>query len=135
MERQNMPTEIRSIATDRAPKAIGPYSQAIVAGELVFCAGQGAIDPATGENRRGDAAAETERTLDNLAAVLLAAGSDLAHVVKTTVFLVDMADFAAMNEVYAKRFGEHRPARSTVGVASLPRGFRVEIECVAIRVR
>jgi 2-iminobutanoate/2-iminopropanoate deaminase len=134
MERENMPTEIRSIATDRAPKAIGPYSQAIVAGELVFCAGQGAIDPATGENRRGDVAAETERTLDNLAAVLLAAGSDLAHVVKTTVFLVDMADFAAMNEVYAKRFGEHRPARSTVGVAALPRGFRVEIECVAIRV-
>jgi 2-iminobutanoate/2-iminopropanoate deaminase len=135
MERPNMPTEIHSIATDRAPKAIGPYSQAIVAGELVFCAGQGAIDPATGENRRGDVAVETERTLDNLAAVLDAAGSDLAHVVKTTVFLVDMADFAAMNEVYAKRFGEHRPARSTVGVASLPRGFRVEIECVAIRVK
>ena len=128
-----MPTEIRAIATDGAPKAIGPYSQAIVAGELVFCAGQGAIDPATGENRTGEVAAETELTLDNLSAVLAAAGSDLAHVVKTTVFLVDMGDFAAMNEVYAKRFGVHRPARSTVGVASLPRGFRVEIECVAIR--
>ena len=128
-----MPTELRTIATDKAPKAIGPYSQAIAVDQLIFCAGQGAIDPATGENRRGDVAAETERTLDNLAAVLAAAGSDLAHVVKTTVFLVDMADFAAMNEVYAKRFGEHRPARSTVGVASLPRGFRVEIECVAIR--
>jgi 2-iminobutanoate/2-iminopropanoate deaminase len=130
-----MDMQLRIIATDGAPKAIGPYSQAIVAGDLVFCAGQGAIDAATGENRRGDAAAETARTLDNLSAVLAAAGSDLGHVVKTTVFLVDMADFAAMNEVYAKRFGEHRPARSTVGVASLPRGFRVEIECVAIRVR
>jgi 2-iminobutanoate/2-iminopropanoate deaminase len=128
-----MPTQMRIIATDKAPKAIGPYSQAIAVDQLIFCAGQGAIDPATGENRRGDVAAETERTLDNLAAVLAAAGSDLAHVVKTTVFLVDMADFAAMNEVYGKRFGEHRPARSTVGVASLPRGFRVEIECVAIR--
>lgn len=130
-----MPTEMRTIATEGAPKAIGPYSQAIAAGELIFCAGQGAIDPATGENRRGDVATETERTLDNLAAVLAAAGSDLQHVVKTTVFLVDMDDFAAMNEIYGKRFGQHRPARSTIGVASLPRGFRVEIECVAIRVR
>ncbi|HEY8730708.1 MAG TPA: RidA family protein [Candidatus Limnocylindria bacterium] len=127
--------ELRAIETDQAPKAIGPYSQAIVAGELIFCAGQGAIDPATGEDRKGGVAAETERTLDNIAAVLSAAGSDLAHVVKTTVFLIDMADFAAMNEVYAKRFGTHRPARSTVGVAALPRGFRVEIECVAIRAR
>ncbi|MHB8631689.1 MAG: RidA family protein [Candidatus Limnocylindria bacterium] len=127
--------ELRSIATDGAPKAIGPYSQAIVAGDLVFCAGQGAIDAATGESRTGDVVAETERTLDNLAAVLAAAGSGLAHVVKTTVYLVDMADFAAMNAVYATRFGEHRPARSTVGVASLPRGFRVEIECIAIRAK
>ena len=127
--------ELRRIATDGAPKAIGPYSQAIVAGDLVFCAGQGAIDAATGESRTGDVVAETERTLDNLAAVLAAAGSDFAHVVKTTVFLVDMADFAAMNAVYATRFGEHRPARSTVGVASLPRGFRVEIECIAIRAK
>ena len=125
--------ELRAIATNDAPRAIGPYSQAIAVEELVFCAGQGAIDPATGENRRGDVAAETELTLDNLSAVLTAAGSDLAHVVKSTVFLVDMADFAAMNEVYAKRFGAHRPARSTIGVASLPRGFRVEIECVAIK--
>jgi 2-iminobutanoate/2-iminopropanoate deaminase len=125
--------ELRAIATDKAPRAIGPYSQAIAVDELIFCAGQGAIDPATGENRRGDVVAETELTLDNLSAVLTAAGSDLAHVVKSTVFLVDMADFAAMNEVYAKRFGAHRPARSTIGVASLPRGFRVEIECVAIK--
>jgi 2-iminobutanoate/2-iminopropanoate deaminase len=128
-----MNMELRIIATDKAPKAIGPYSQAIATDQLIFCAGQGAIDPATGENRQGDVTVETERTLDNIAAVLAAAGSDLAHVVKTTVFLVDMGDFAAMNEVYAKRFGEHRPARSTVGVASLPRGFRVEIECVAVR--
>jgi 2-iminobutanoate/2-iminopropanoate deaminase len=127
--------KLKVIATDQAPKAIGPYSQAIAADQLIFCAGQGAIDAATGENRRGDVAVETGQTLDNIAAVLTAAGSDLAHVVKTTVFLVDMADFAAMNEVYAKRFGEHRPARSTVGVASLPRGFRVEIECVAIRAK
>jgi 2-iminobutanoate/2-iminopropanoate deaminase len=129
-----MTTTLRTISTERAPKAIGPYSQAIAVGDLIFCAGQGAIDPASGENVKGDIRVETERTLDNLAAVLAAAGSDLGHVVKSTVFLVDLADFAAMNEVYAKRFGDHRPARSTVQVAALPRGFRVEIECVAIRV-
>jgi 2-iminobutanoate/2-iminopropanoate deaminase len=128
-----MAITLRTIATDNAPKAIGPYSQAVAAGDLIFCAGQGAIDPKSGENAKGDVRAETERTLDNLSAVLAAAGSDLGHVVKTTVFLTDMADFAAMNEVYARRFGEHRPARSTVGVAALPRGFKVEIECVAIR--
>jgi 2-iminobutanoate/2-iminopropanoate deaminase len=126
---------LRIIATDDAPKAIGPYSQAVAAGGLIFCAGQGAIDPKSGENVKGDVRAETERTLDNLSAVLAAAGSDFAHVVKTTVFLTDMADFAAMNEAYARRFGEHRPARSTVAVAALPRGFKVEIECVAITAR
>lgn len=124
------------IATDGAPKAIGPYSQAIAVGDLVFCAGQGALDPATGASLGGgDVRAETEQTLTNLAAVLAAAGSDLAHVVKTTVFLIEMSDFVAMNEVYAKHFGAHRPARSTVAVAALPRGFRVEIECVAIRAK
>jgi len=129
-----MTTPLEIIATDAAPKAIGPYSQAIAAGDLVFCAGQGALDPATGAAvGDGDVRAETERTLANLTAVLEAAGSDLAHVVKTTVFLIDMGDFTAMNEVYAKHFGAHRPARSTVAVAALPRGFRVEIECVAIR--
>ena len=129
-------SELRTIATDDAPKAIGPYSQAIATGDLVFCAGQGALDPATGAAvGGGDVRAETERTLANLAAVLKAAGSDLAHVVKTTVFLIDMADFAVMNEVYARHFGAHRPARSTVAVAALPRAFRVEIECVAIRAR
>ena len=129
-----MTDTLEIIATDGAPKAIGPYSQAIAAGDLVFCAGQGALDPATGASvGGGDVRAETEQTLANLAAVLAAAGSDLAHVVKTTVFLIDMSDFTAMNEVYAKHFGTHRPARSTVAVAALPRGIRVEIECVAIR--
>jgi 2-iminobutanoate/2-iminopropanoate deaminase len=128
-----MPSDIRIIATDGAPKAIGPYSQAVAAGELIFCAGQVALDPATGDSVTGDVRAQTERVLDNLKAVLAAAGSDLRHVVKTTVYLVDFNDFAAMNEVYAKRFGDHRPARATVGVSALPKGLRVEIECVAIR--
>ncbi|HEY8806396.1 MAG TPA: RidA family protein [Candidatus Limnocylindria bacterium] len=127
--------ELRTIATDGAPKAIGPYSQAIAAGELIFCAGQVALDPATGDSVSGDVRAQTERVLDNLTAVLAAAGSDLGHVVKTTVYLTDFNDFAAMNEVYAKRFGDHRPARATVGVSALPKGLRVEIECVAIRAR
>jgi 2-iminobutanoate/2-iminopropanoate deaminase len=129
-----MPTELRTIATDGAPKAIGPYSQAIAAGELVFCAGQVALDPASGDSVTGDVKVQTERVLDNLSAVLAAAGSDLRHVVKTTVYLTDFNDFAAMNEIYAKRFGDHRPARATVGVSALPKGLRVEIECVAIRV-
>src|SRR5438067_12866164 len=98
--------KLKVIATDKAPKAIGPYSQAIAADQLIFCAGQGAIDAASGENRRGDVAAETELALDNIAAVLAAAGSDLAHVVKSTVFLVDLADFAALNGGVGKRFGE-----------------------------
>ena len=131
-----MTDTLEIIATDGAPKAIGPYSQAIAAGDLVFCAGQGALDPATGASvGGGDVRAETEQTLANLAAVLAAAGSDLAHVLKTTVFLIEMSDFVAMNEVYAKHFGAHRPARSTVAVAALPRGFRVEIECVAIKAK
>ena len=126
--------ELRSIATDGAPKAIGPYSQAIAAGDLIFCAGQVALDPATGAVvGEGDARVQTRRALDSLRAVLEAAGSDLAHVVKTTVYLLDFNDFAAMNEVYAECFGAHRPARATVGVAALPRGLRVEIECLAVR--
>jgi 2-iminobutanoate/2-iminopropanoate deaminase len=127
--------EMRSIATDGAPKAIGPYSQAVAAGELIFCAGQVALDPASGESVTGDVRAQTERVLENLSAVLSAAGSDLRHVVKTTVYLTDFNDFAAMNEVYAARFGDHRPARATVGVSALPKGLRVEIECVAIRAK
>jgi len=125
--------QLRTIATDGAPKAIGPYSQAVAAGELIFCAGQVALDPASGESVTGDVRAQTERVLENLTAVLAAAGSDLRHVVKTTVYLTDFNDFAAMNEVYAARFGDHRPARATVGVSALPKGLRVEIECVAIR--
>ncbi len=125
--------DLRVIVTDRAPKAIGPYSQAIVAGDLVFCAGQLGFDPATGEIVGGDIKLQTARVLDNLAAVLEAAGSGLDRVTKTTVFLCDMADFPAMNEVYAQRFGAHRPARSTVGVGSLARGGRIEIEAIAVR--
>lgn len=123
--------ELRTIKADGAPNAVGPYSHAVLAGDLVYCSGQVPLDPATSELVTGDIAAQTNRILDNLAAVLVAAGSGLARVVKTTVFLTDIGDFAAMNEVYAKRFGEHRPARSTVGVAALPRGARIEIECIA----
>jgi 2-iminobutanoate/2-iminopropanoate deaminase len=126
--------QLRAIVTERAPRAIGPYSQAIATGELIFCAGQVALLP-SGESVTGDVRAQTERVLDNLRAVLQTAGSDLGHVVKTTVYLTDFNDFAAMNEVYAQRFGDHRPARATVGVSALPKGLRVEIECVAIRAR
>ena len=122
-----------AIATANAPAAVGPYSQAIVAGGLIFCAGQGAIDPATQELRRGSITEETERTLRNLEAVLDAAGATFADVVKTTVFLADIDDFAAMNEVYARFFVDPPPARTTVEVAALPKGFKVEIECIARR--
>lgn len=121
------------VQTERAPKAVGPYSQAVVHGDLIFCAGQIALDPTTGELVGGNTREQTDRVLRNLAAVLEAAGSDLAHVVKTTVFLSDISDFAEMNAVYAAAFGAHRPARSTVPVGALPRGARVEIECVAVR--
>lgn len=125
--------DLRSVSTEKAPKAIGPYSQAIVAGDLIFAAGQVALDPATGELVSGDIRLQTARVLDNLTAVLEAAGSGLDRVVKSTVFLADFAEFAAMNEVYAQRFGQHRPARSTVGTSALPRGARIEIECIAVR--
>ena len=129
-----MGEDIRAITTAKAPAAMGPYSQAIVAGELVFCAGQIGLDPVSREVVSGDIKEQTNRVLDNLAAVLEAAGSGLDRVVKTTVFLEDIAEFAAMNEVYADRFGTHRPARSTVQVAKLPgSGGRVEIECIAFR--
>jgi 2-iminobutanoate/2-iminopropanoate deaminase len=120
------------ISTSGAPKAIGPYSQGIRANGFVFTAGQVALDPATGELVPGGIAEQTARAMENLRAVLDAAGSSLSHVVKTTVFLVDMADFAGMNEVYGRAFGSHRPARSTVAVAALPRGARVEIEVIAL---
>jgi 2-iminobutanoate/2-iminopropanoate deaminase len=124
---------MRIVSTDGAPKAIGPYSQAVVTGDLVFTAGQVALDPTTTELVGGDVQAQTERVLQNLDAVLAASGSALDRVVKTTVFLADMADFAAMNEVYARRFGSHKPARTTVAVAALPKGARVEIDVVAER--
>jgi 2-iminobutanoate/2-iminopropanoate deaminase len=120
------------VATERAPKAIGPYSQATVANGLLYSAGQIALDPATTELVVGGVAEQTARVFENLRGVLEAGGSSFAQVVKTTVFLVDMADFTAMNEVYAKAFGGHRPARSIVAVAGLPRGARVEIEVVAL---
>ena len=121
------------VATDQAPRAIGPYSQAIVAEQLVFTAGQIGLDPKTMEIVQGGIAEQTDRVLKNLAAVLESARTDFSRVVKTTVFLVDMADFAAMNEVYQRHFGSHKPARSTVAVAQLPKGGRVEIEAVAVR--
>ena len=122
---------IETVATNGAPRAIGPYSQALRAGGFLFTAGQVGFDPATGELVDGGTAEQTRQVLQNIRAILEAGGSGLAQVVKTTVFLVDMADFAAMNEVYAEVFGTHRPARSTVAVAALPRGARVEIEAVA----
>jgi 2-iminobutanoate/2-iminopropanoate deaminase len=122
---------IETVATSGAPRAIGPYSQALRAGGFLFTAGQVGFDPATGELVDGGISQETRQVLQNIRAILEAGGSGLAQVVKTTVFLVDMADFAAMNEVYAEAFGTHRPARSTVAVAALPRGARVEIEAVA----
>jgi 2-iminobutanoate/2-iminopropanoate deaminase len=125
--------EIRSTKTDRAPAPVGPYSQAIVAGDFVFCAGQIALDALTGQLMGGDdVRVQTRRALDNLAAVLVSAESSLDRVTKTTVFLADLADFQAMNEVYAERFGTHKPARTTVQ-AALPRGAKVEIECIAVR--
>jgi 2-iminobutanoate/2-iminopropanoate deaminase len=119
------------IHSNSAPRAIGPYSQAIVSGSLVFCSGQVPIDPATGELVPGGIQEQTHRSLMNLKAVLEAAGSSLDHVVKTTVFLQSMNDFAAMNAVYAVYFPNDPPARSTVEVARLPRNALVEIECIA----
>jgi len=121
----------RPVATTGAPAAIGPYSQAIVSGGLVFCSGQVALDPNTGQLVDGDAAVQTERVLKNLQAVLDAAGTDLSRVVRTTIYLVDMADFARVNEVYARFFSENPPARATVEVRALPRGARVEIDAIA----
>jgi len=119
------------VATKEAPQAIGPYSQAIKAGGFVFSSGQIAIDPATGNVIDGDVSAQTERVMRNLEAVLVAAGSGMHRVVKTTVFLKSMGDFATMNEVYGRHFGNHRPARSTVEVARLPKDVLVEIDVVA----
>ncbi len=121
----------KAIATDRAPTAIGPYSQAIRAGDFIFCSGQIAMDPESGQLIAGDVAVQTERVLQNLQAVLAAAGADLSDVVKCTVFLADMDDFAVMNEVYGRFFPENPPARAAVEVSRLPREVGVEIEAIA----
>ena len=125
-----MPLKI--VTTDTAPAAIGPYSQAVVANGFVFTAGQIALDPATGQVVPGDVRVQTERVLNNLTAVLSAAGVSWRHVVKTTVFLHDMSHFPVVNEVYGKMLGDARPARSTVQVSGLPRGVLVEIDAVAV---
>jgi 2-iminobutanoate/2-iminopropanoate deaminase len=120
------------VSTDRGPKALGPYSQAIKANGFIFVSGKGAVDPATGKLVEGDTARQTERALENLKAILEAAGSSLHKSVKATVFLKDMNDFAAMNAVYARFFPQGPPARSTVEVARLPLDLRVEIEMIAL---
>lgn len=122
---------MKRVHSDHAPAAIGPYSQAIVHGGLVYCSGQIALDPTTGVLAEGDVQAEARLVLKNLAAVLEAAGSGLDRAIKVTVFLKDLGDFAAVNQVYAEAFGDHRPARACVEVARLPRDVRVEIDCVA----
>lgn len=120
------------IHTDQAPAAVGPYSQAVRVGDLLFTAGQIGLDPAVGKMVSDDVAAQTERVLQNLTAIVQAAGSSMEQVVKCTVFLMDMADFAAMNEVYGRFFPQNPPARSTVQVSGLPLGARVEIEAIAL---
>jgi 2-iminobutanoate/2-iminopropanoate deaminase len=123
----------RVVTSDRAPKAVGPYSQAVAFGDLLFCAGQIPLDPATGEIVGADVAAQTERVIENIQAVLAANSMTLGDVVKTTVFLTTMDDFAAMNAVYARHFSDPFPARSTVAVVALPRGAKVEIEVTAAK--
>jgi len=120
------------VSTDKAPGAIGPYSQAVKVNGMVFCSGQIPIDPVTGSFVSDDIAEQTEQVLRNLNAVLESAGSGLDRVVKTTVFLSDMEDFAAMNEIYSKYFDANKPARATVQAARLPRDAKVEIDCVAV---
>ena len=128
----------RTIASPKAPRAIGPYSQAVVTRhaddiQMLHAAGQIPIDPATGDLVAGDVTAQAERVMENIAAVLAHAGMEFSDVVKTTVFLVDLADFAAMNEVYGRRFLGEFPARSTIQVAALPKGSRIEVEVQAVR--
>jgi 2-iminobutanoate/2-iminopropanoate deaminase len=125
----------RAVSTTAAPGAVGPYSQAITTDDLVFCSGQVGLDPATGELVPGGVEAEAERVIRNLEAVLDAAGCSLADVVKTTCFLADINDFATFNGIYARFWPDPPPARSTFGVAALPRGARVEIEAIAVRNR
>ncbi len=121
------------VGTADAPQAIGPYSQAVTTDGMIYTAGQIALDPTTMQVVGRTAAEQTEQVLKNLAAILTAAGSGLGNVVKTTVYLADMTDFQAMNEVYARHFGGHKPARSTVQAAGLPKGARVEIDAIAVK--
>jgi 2-iminobutanoate/2-iminopropanoate deaminase len=123
---------VRTVHTEKAPAAIGPYSQGVIAGNFLFTAGQIALDPATGQIVQGDVSVQTERVLRNLTAVLENAGTSWSDVVKTTVYLQDMADFPRVNEVYGRMIGDARPARSTVQVSGLPRGVLVEIDAVAV---
>ena len=123
--------KLKTISTNNAPAAIGPYSQAIHAGNLLFCSGQIPLDPVSGEIVAGDVHRQTEQVMENIAAVLSAAGAGFSDVVKATVFLVEMGDFGVVNEVYGRYFSGHKPARSTVAVKELPRGVRVEIEVIA----
>lgn len=123
---------LRSISTPTAPQAIGPYSQAVVAGGFAFCSGQVGLDPAKGELVSGDVVAQARQALANLSAVLEAAGSGLGSVVRCTVYLTSMDDFAAVNGVYGEMFGSHRPARATVQVSRLPRDAKVEIDAIGI---
>ena len=123
--------KLHPVTSTSAPAAIGPYSQAIKAGDLVFCSGQIALDPQSGQMVGTSAAEQAEQVLKNLGAVLAASGASLAHVARTTIFLTSMNDFAAVNEVYARHFGSHKPARATVAVKELPKGGLVEIDCIA----
>ena len=123
--------KLKVISANHAPAAIGPYSQAVQAGNLLFCSGQIPLDPVSGEIVTGDVRRQAEQVLENIAAVLSAAGAGFNDVVKTTVFLVEMGDFGAVNEVYGRYFAVHKPARSTVAVKELPRGVLLEIEVIA----
>ncbi len=127
-----MTAEPKTIATDRAPQAIGPYSQAVSIGGVMYLSGQVALDPASGELVGGAIEEQAARALENLGAVLAAAGSGFDRVLKTTVYLIDMKEFAAMNAVYARYFGDSRPARATVQVSGLPKGARVEVDAIAL---
>jgi 2-iminobutanoate/2-iminopropanoate deaminase len=127
------PSRRESVRTAKAPAAIGPYSQGVLVGDTLYCSGQIALDPETGRLVQGDVEEETTRVLDNLGAVLHAAGMDYAHVVRCTVYLASMDDYAQVNEVYARYFSESPPAREAIQAAALPRGARVEISCVAVR--
>ena len=123
--------KLQALSTDKAPAAIGPYSQAVKFGSLLFCSGQIPLDPTSGEMSGGGIGEQAERVMLNISAVLSAAGAGFDDVIKSTIYLVDMGDFAAVNEVYGRCFSNHKPARSTVAVKSLPRGALVEIEVVA----